>query len=109
MNQAADNYKKSAIHQGATVAIADLTTYIVNIGGQIVLMILAAYLYFNGQIVFGAVITTIQFCTTVMNSTAQLAAQWNLIKSSKKLNEKMTSLEGASAPLQNEHQDENSS
>ena len=86
MNQAADKYKKSAIHQGATVAIADLTTYIVNIGGQIVLMILAAYLYFNGQIVFGAVITTIQFCTTVMNSTAQLAAQWNLIKSSKKLN-----------------------
>lgn len=105
MNQAADNYKKTAIHQGATIAIADLATSIVNIGGQIILMILAAYLYFNGQIVFGAVITTIQFCSTVMNGTAQFAAQWNLIKSSKKLNEEITSLEGASAPLQNEHQD----
>ena len=107
MNQAADAYKKSAIHQGATIAIADLATSIVNIGGQIILMILAAYLYFNGQIVFGAVITTIQFCSTVMNGTALLATQWNLIKSSKKLNEKITSLEGARAPLQNEHQDEN--
>lgn len=105
MNQAADAYKKAAIHQGATIAIADLATSIVNIGGQIILMILAAYLYFNGQIVFGAVITTIQFCSTVMNGTALLAAQWNLIKSSKKLNEEITSLEGASAPLQNEHQD----
>ena len=98
---------QAAIHQGATIAIADLTTAIVNIGGQIILMILSAYLYFNGQIVFGAVITTIQFCSTVMNGTALLAAQWNLIKSSKKLNEKITSLEAASAPLQNEHQDEN--
>lgn len=38
-----------------------MITFVVNIVGQMVLMVLCAYLYLQGQIVFGAVITTIQF------------------------------------------------
>ncbi|OCX09072.1 ATP-binding cassette domain-containing protein [Lactobacillus crispatus] len=60
VNQSADEYKKAAVHQGATIAIADMITFVVNIVGQMVLMVLCAYLYLQGQIVFGAVITNLQ-------------------------------------------------
>lgn len=106
IDQSAEEYKKAAIHQGATIAISDLVTSVVNIGGQIILMILCAYLYFQKQIVFGAVITTIQFSSTVMNGVAYFVAQWNLIKSTKDLNKEMLALQQPVEIVENRHDDQ---
>ncbi|AEG40344.1 ATP-binding cassette domain-containing protein [Lactobacillus kefiranofaciens] len=93
INQSAKQYKRAAIHQGATIAIADMITFVVNIAGQIMLMILCAYLYFHGQIVFGAVITTIQFSSSVMNGVSLFVTEWNSIKSTKGLNKEIANLQ----------------
>lgn len=86
-------YQQAAIHQGATTAIAQIISSGVNILGQILLMTICAYLYFHGQIVFGAVLTTIQFCSTVMNGTAEFVSQWNLIKSTQGLRKEVGKLQ----------------
>lgn len=106
IEQSAEEYRKAAVHQGATIAIADLITSVVNIGGQIILMILCAYLYFQKQIAFGAVITTIQFSSTVMNGVAAFVAQWNLIKSTKDLNKEMSALQKSVEISENHHDDQ---
>lgn len=102
----ADQYKKAAIHQGATIVIADIITAVVNIGGQMILMTLCTYLYLQGQIVFGAVITTIQFSSTVMNGTAYFVTEWNLIKSSKGLNKEINDLQSPVDIPEDKHDDQ---
>ena len=104
VNQSADEYKKAAIHQGATIAIADMITFVVNIVGQMLLMVLCAYLYLQGQIVFGAVITTIQFSSTVMNGVSAFVTEWNLIKSTKDLNKEITNLQAPVKIAPDQHQ-----
>lgn len=106
IDQGAEEYRKAAIHQGATIAISDLVTSVVNIGGQIILMILCAYLYFQKQIVFGAIITTIQFSSTVMNGVANFVTEWNLIKSAKGLNKEMLTLQKPVEIIENHHDDQ---
>ena len=107
VNQSADEYKKAAIHQGATIAIADMITFVVNIVGQMLLMVLCAYLYLQGQIVFGAVMTTIAFSSTVMNGITYLVSEWNLIKSTKELNQKISAMEKPVQIAKNQHGDQN--
>ncbi|WP_257943032.1 ATP-binding cassette domain-containing protein, partial [Lactobacillus crispatus] len=99
-------YKKAAIHQGATIAIADMATALVNIGGQMLLLGLCAYLYLQGRIAFGAVITTGQFSSTIMNGVAAFVAQWNLIKSAKGLNEEILELEQQVEIPKDQHDDQ---
>jgi ABC-type bacteriocin/lantibiotic exporter with double-glycine peptidase domain len=103
INNGAKEYKKAAIHQGATIAIADLATALVNIGGQMLLLGLCAYLYLQGEIAFGAVITTGQFSSTIMDGVAAFVAQWNLIKSAKGLNKEILELEQPVEIAQDQH------
>lgn len=56
-------------------------------------MAVCAYLYFHGQIVFGAVITTIQFCATVMNGASLFVSQWNLVESTQGLRDEIGKLQ----------------
>ena len=51
LNQSTTAYKKAAIKQGQTVAIADVVSAGFNTFGQVILMLLCGYLYFQGQIV----------------------------------------------------------
>lgn len=81
LDKNARQYQKASVKQLGTVEIAHVLTSLVNIGGQIFLLLLCTYLYFQGQIVFGAVITTIQFSSTVMNGVAEFVQELNLIKS----------------------------
>lgn len=106
INNGAKEYKKAAIHQGATIAIADMATALVNIGGQMLLLGLCAYLYLQGRIAFGAVITTGQFSSTIMNGVAAFVAQWNLIKSTKGLNEEILELEQQVEIPKDQHDDQ---
>ena len=106
INNGAKEYKKAAIHQGATIAIADMATALVNIGGQMLLLGLCAYLYLQGRIAFGAVITTGQFSSTIMNGVAAFVAQWNLIKSAKGLNEEILELEQQVEIPKDQHDDQ---
>ena len=80
LNQSTTAYKKAAIKQGQIVAIADVVSAGFNTFGQVILMLLCGYLYFQGQIVFGAVMTTTAFSSTVMNGITYLVSEWNLIK-----------------------------
>lgn len=103
IDQSAQQYKRAAIHQGATLAIADMITFVVSITGQILLMLVCAYLYLHGQIVFGAVITTIQFSSSVMSGVAMFVTEWNSIKSTKDLNKEIAGLQNPVEIAQNQH------
>lgn len=81
-----------------------MITFVVNIVGQMLLMVLCAYLYLQGQIVFGAVITTIQFSSTVMNGVSAFVTEWNLIKSTKDLNKEITNLQAPVKIAPDQHQ-----
>lgn len=72
---------------------ANLTTSIFSLLGQIALIVLAAYLYFSGQISFGAVITAGNFAGTTMNGINLIAESINQMKSAKKLNSEMIELQ----------------
>ncbi|QQP29519.1 ATP-binding cassette domain-containing protein [Lactobacillus ultunensis] len=95
ISKANADYQTAAIHQGATHTIAELITSGVNILGQMILMAVCAYLYFHGQIVFGAVITTIQFCVTVMNGASLFVSQWNLVESTQGLRDEIGKLQSS--------------
>ena len=58
----------------------------------------------QGQIVFGAVITTIQFSSTVMNGVSAFVTEWNLIKSTKDLNKEITNLQAPVKIAPDQHQ-----
>lgn len=107
LNQSTTAYKKAAIKQGQTVAIADVVSAGFNTFGQVILMLLCGYLYFQGQIVFGAVMTTIAFSSTVMNGITYLVSEWNLIKSTKELNQKISAMEKPVQIAKNQHGDQN--
>lgn len=107
LNQSTTAYKKAAIKQGQTVAIADVVSAGFNTFGQVILMLLCGYLYFQGQIVFGAVMTTIAFSSTVMNGITYLVSEWNLIKSTKELNQKISAMEKPVKIAKNQHGDQN--
>ncbi|PZD76245.1 ABC transporter ATP-binding protein [Lactobacillus helveticus] len=61
----------------------------------------------QGQIVFGAVMTTIAFSSTVMNGITYLVSEWNLIKSTKELNQKISAMEKPVKITKNQHGDQN--
>lgn len=106
LNQSTVAYKKAAIKQGQTIAIADVVSSGFNTLGQVALMLLCGYLYFQSQIVFGAVMTTIAFSSTVMNGVTYFIAEWNFIKSTRDLNKKISAMEESVDIIKNHHDDQ---
>lgn len=93
MAEADHRLQLAQVHQGATVAVANTVSSSINIVGQMALMLLCTYLYLSGQIVFGAVITAIDFSDSVMNGITYFVARRNTIQSARKLNEETIKLE----------------
>lgn len=102
LDKSARQYQKASVKQLGTVEIAHVLTSLVNIVGQVLLLLLCTYLYFHGQIVFGAVITTIQFSSTVMNGAAAFVQELNMIKSAAGVNKETANLQAPVHLSQNE-------
>lgn len=103
LDKSAHQYQKSSVKQLGTVEIAHFITALVNIVGQILLLLLCTCLYFQGQIVFGAVITTIQFSSTVMNGVASFVQELNMIKSAAGVKQEVAALQEPVQITPNKH------
>lgn len=73
--------------------LATAITSFVSPLGIVLLLFLSVYLYFTGQIVFGAVITSGIFANQILNAVTLLAESINLVKSSNKLRQKLAKLQ----------------
>lgn len=85
--------KKATIRDCYIGMWANLVASIFSLSGQIALIVLATYLFFIGEIPFGAVITAGNFAGTIMNGIGVITESLNQMKSTRTLNKQMVKMQ----------------
>lgn len=106
IDQENNTFKHVQIKQGRQIATSDVVNSCVNIAEQMILTLVASWLYLDNQIVFGAVMTSTSFAGNVMSELDYIIYEWNKIKSTKQIRTEMLELQAELPQSKNDHLNE---